>query len=186
MIIFDEVGTVDEVVTTFDEVETVDKVVVLDEAVAVLKVVIIDEECTVGEAVTVTVIVETVVVTAVAVTALVTNMVDAEPITVEVALTVVVEGVIERQEQAVEIADEAKAVRYEGIGILSLRSSSAGVISRLAWIIVVVVVAVTDLCETISVMMIGKFRGWLKNEEKRDPHSWCNCSCGRYRDKLWR
>ncbi len=31
--------------------------------------------------------------------------------TVVVALTVVVEGMIERQEQAVEISDEAKAVR---------------------------------------------------------------------------
>ena len=37
--------------------------------------------------------------------------VDAEPKTVEVALTVVVEGLMERQEQAVEIADEAKALR---------------------------------------------------------------------------
>ncbi len=34
-----------------------------------------------------------------------------EPTTVEVTLTVVVEGLMERQEQAVEIADEAKALR---------------------------------------------------------------------------
>ncbi len=39
-----------------------------------------------------------------------------------------------------------------------MRSSSAGIMARLAWATVVVVVAVTDLHNTISVMMIGKFR----------------------------
>ncbi len=95
-----------------------DKVVALDEEVIVLEleVAILDEETTVAEAVTVIVTVETVVMTVDAVTALVTTIVDAEPVTVEVALTVVVEGVMERQEQAVDIADDAKAVRYEGMG----------------------------------------------------------------------
>ena len=48
-------------------------------------------------------------------------MINFEPFTVEVGLTVVVERVIERQEQAVEIADEAKAVRYGGRGTSLLR-----------------------------------------------------------------
>ncbi len=55
--------------------------------------------------------VETVVVTGFAVTVLVTTIVDPGATTMEVVLTVVVEGSIERQEQAQETADEAKAVR---------------------------------------------------------------------------
>ena len=139
----DEVGTVDEVVT-------------------------LDEETTVAEAVTVTV---TVVVIVLAVTVLLTTTVDVEPVTVEVALTVVVEGVMERHEQAVEIADEAKAVRYDGTGTS---------LFRLAWATaVVVVVAVTDLRDVTSVMMI-------RNSEKQDLHSWRDRYCGCYRDRFRR
>ncbi len=50
-------------------------------------------------------------VTGAAVIVLVMTVVDPEAKIVEVVLTVVVEGVIDRQEQAVDIADEAKAVR---------------------------------------------------------------------------
>ena len=140
----------------------------LDEAVIVLDVATLDEETTVAEAVTVTV---TVVVIALPVAVLFTTMVDVEPVTVEVALIVVVEGVIERQEQAVEIADEAKAVRYEGIGTSLL---------RLAWATAVaVVVAVTDLRDMISVVMIGNF-------EKQDLHSWRDRNCGCHRNRFWR
>lgn len=64
---------------------------------------------TVIDAVTVTV--ETVVMTGAAVTVVLTTMVGAEATAVEVALTVVVEGVMEIQEQAEEISDEGKAVR---------------------------------------------------------------------------
>lgn len=64
---------------------------------------------TVVDAVTVTV--ETVVVTGAAVTVVLTTMVGPGPTTVEVVLTVVVEGAMERQEQAEEISDEAKPVR---------------------------------------------------------------------------
>ena len=39
-----------------------------------------------------------------------------------------------------------------------MRSSSAEIMARLAWATVVVVVAVTDLRDMISVMMIGKFK----------------------------
>ena len=59
---------------------------------------------------TVTVIVDTVV-TGAAVIVLVMVAVDPEATVVDVVLIVVIEGVIERQEQAVDIADEAKAVR---------------------------------------------------------------------------
>lgn len=62
---------------------------------------------TVDEAVTVTV--EIVVVTVDAVMVVLTMIVGAGPTTVEVVLTVVVEGLMERQEQAEEILDEAKA-----------------------------------------------------------------------------
>ena len=53
--------------------------------------------------------VETVVVTGDAVMVFLTTTVGAGATTVEVVLTVVVDGVIERQEQAEEISDEAKA-----------------------------------------------------------------------------
>ena len=70
-----------------------------------------------------------------------------------------------------EIADEAKAVRYEGIGTSLL---------RLAWATaVVVVVAVTDLRDMISIMMIG-------NLEKQDLHSWRDRNCGCYCNGFWR
>lgn len=53
--------------------------------------------------------VEIVVVTVDAVMVVLTMIVGAGPTTVEVVLTVVVEGLMERQEQAEEILDEAKA-----------------------------------------------------------------------------
>ena len=59
----------------------------------------------------VTVTVEAVTVIGAAVTVLYTCMVDWEPTAVEIVLTVVVDGVMERQEQAEEMADDAKAVR---------------------------------------------------------------------------
>lgn len=62
---------------------------------------------TVVEAVTVTV--ETVVVTGDAVTVVLATKMGAGATTVEVNLTVEVEGLIERQEQAEEISDEANA-----------------------------------------------------------------------------
>lgn len=62
---------------------------------------------TVLEAVTVTV--ETVAVTTVAVIVVLTTITGVKATTVEVDLTVVVEGLMERQEQAEEISDEAKA-----------------------------------------------------------------------------
>lgn len=64
---------------------------------------------TVVDAVTVTV--ETVVVTGAAVTVVLTTMTGPEATTVEVVLTVVVKRVMERQEQAAEILEEAKPVR---------------------------------------------------------------------------
>ena len=164
----DETVAVAEVATTVDEVGAVDKVVALNEVVTVLEVATFDEETILAEAVTVTV---TVKVMALAVTLFFTTMVDVEPVTVEVALTVVVDGVIEKQEQAVEIADEAKAVRYEGIGTSLL---------RFAWVTAVaVVVAVTDLRDMISVMMIG-------NIEKQDVHFWRDRDCGCYCNRLGR
>lgn len=62
---------------------------------------------TVVEAVTVTV--ATVVLTGAAVMVVLTTTIGAGATTVEVVLTVVVEGLMERQEQAEEISDEAKA-----------------------------------------------------------------------------
>ena len=59
---------------------------------------------------TVTVTVDTVVIGAAVVVLVMTIVVPGATI-VEVVLTVVVEVVMERQEQAVEIAEEAKAVR---------------------------------------------------------------------------
>ena len=64
---------------------------------------------TVVDAVSVTV--DTVVVTGGAVTVLLTTIVGAEAATVEIVLTVVMKEVMDRQEQAEEISDEAKAVR---------------------------------------------------------------------------
>ena len=57
----------------------------------------------------VTVTVETVVVTGDAVMVVLKTIMGAGATTVEVVLTVVVDGLMERQEQAEEISDEAKA-----------------------------------------------------------------------------
>ncbi len=62
---------------------------------------------TVVEAVTVTV--ETVAVTVDVAMVILTTIMGAGATTVEIVLTVVVQGLIERQEQAEEISDEAKA-----------------------------------------------------------------------------
>lgn len=85
---------------------------------------------TVVEAVTVTV--ETVVVTGAAVTVVLTTIVGPEATTVEVVVTVVVEAMMERQEQAADILDEAKPARQVGTGLLLSRSTRFGVMARLA------------------------------------------------------
>jgi hypothetical protein len=51
---------------------------------------------------------------------------------VKVDVTVVLEGVVERQEHAVEIWADAKAKMYGGITILPPSSSSRGEVSRFA------------------------------------------------------
>ena len=77
----------------------------------------------------VTVTVEMVVTVDVATVSLTTIM-RAGATAVEIVLTVVVEGLIERQEQAEEISDEAKAEIWERRGCLSLRSARFGEMVR--------------------------------------------------------